>query len=97
MSYPWTQGHYWWRSLFPTWSDWNIKVRPPSTSGHHDTHCQQKATKPSSRQSWKIMVLALLCIGVLGFTQSADAANVPATLELLRGQLARVLSCVLSR
>ncbi|KAJ5341330.1 dimethylaniline monooxygenase [Penicillium brevicompactum] len=26
MSYPWTQGHYWWRSLFPTWSDWSIKV-----------------------------------------------------------------------
>ncbi|GAM34982.1 hypothetical protein TCE0_015r02921 [Talaromyces pinophilus] len=26
MSYPWTQGHYWWRSLFPTWSDWYIKV-----------------------------------------------------------------------
>jgi hypothetical protein len=26
MSYPWTQGHYWWRSLFPTWTDWTIKV-----------------------------------------------------------------------
>ncbi|KAJ9266930.1 hypothetical protein DTO195F2_865 [Paecilomyces variotii] len=25
MSYPWTQAHYWYRSLFPVWSDWNIK------------------------------------------------------------------------
>lgn len=37
MSYPWTQGHYWWRSLFPTWSDWYIKVRASSvlSSGWH--------------------------------------------------------------
>ncbi|XHG03123.1 hypothetical protein AWENTII_006444 [Aspergillus wentii] len=27
MAYPWTQGHFWYRSLFPVWSDWNIKVR----------------------------------------------------------------------
>ncbi|OKL60583.1 hypothetical protein UA08_04107 [Talaromyces atroroseus] len=26
MSYPWTQGHYWWRSLYPIWSHWKIKV-----------------------------------------------------------------------
>ncbi|KUL81708.1 hypothetical protein ZTR_09511 [Talaromyces verruculosus] len=27
MSYPWTQFHYWYRSTFPVWSDWNFKVR----------------------------------------------------------------------
>ncbi|KAI9376741.1 monooxygenase [Aspergillus egyptiacus] len=26
MAYPWSQAHYWYRSLFPVWSDWNIKV-----------------------------------------------------------------------
>ncbi|KAJ6118903.1 hypothetical protein N7471_013523 [Penicillium samsonianum] len=26
MSYPWSQAHYWFRSLFPVWSDWKIKV-----------------------------------------------------------------------
>ena len=92
MSYPWTQGHYWWRSLFPTWSDWNIKVSPHLASGHHNTHYQQKATKPSLRQSWRTLALALLFIGVLGFIQSTRTENVPASLELLKGQLARVRS-----
>ncbi|KAK5790837.1 hypothetical protein VI817_008124 [Penicillium citrinum] len=81
MSYPWTQGHYWWRSLFPTWSDWNIK----------------KATKPSSRQSRRILVFALLYIGVLGFAQSAHAANVSIVLELLRDMSARVQSSIVSK
>ncbi|KAJ5737860.1 Flavoprotein [Penicillium malachiteum] len=26
MAYPWTQGHYWYRSLFPVWSHWTQKV-----------------------------------------------------------------------
>ena len=26
MSYPWSQGHFWYRSLFPTWSDWSFSV-----------------------------------------------------------------------
>lgn len=26
MSYPYSQGYFWYRSLFPTWSDWNITV-----------------------------------------------------------------------
>ncbi|KAL4894874.1 putative monooxygenase [Aspergillus ambiguus] len=25
MAYPWSQAHYWYRSLFPIWSDWKIK------------------------------------------------------------------------
>ncbi|RMZ80663.1 hypothetical protein DV738_g2678, partial [Chaetothyriales sp. CBS 135597] len=25
MSYPWSQAHYWWRSVFPTWQDWHIQ------------------------------------------------------------------------
>ncbi|KAF3766799.1 monooxygenase [Cryphonectria parasitica EP155] len=30
--YPWTQGHYWWRSLFPVWRDWQFRVSgtPPT-------------------------------------------------------------------
>lgn len=24
--YPWTQGYYWWRSLFPVWRDWRYSV-----------------------------------------------------------------------
>ncbi|KAK2757318.1 hypothetical protein FQN54_004832 [Arachnomyces sp. PD_36] len=24
MSYPWSQSHYWYRSLFPVWSDWKV-------------------------------------------------------------------------
>ncbi|OBT65742.1 hypothetical protein VE03_03346 [Pseudogymnoascus sp. 23342-1-I1] len=26
MSYPWSQAYFWYRSLFPTWSDWIIKA-----------------------------------------------------------------------
>ncbi|KAL9483335.1 hypothetical protein ACSS6W_002124 [Trichoderma asperelloides] len=26
MSYPWSQGHFWYRSVFPTWSDWSFNV-----------------------------------------------------------------------
>jgi cation diffusion facilitator CzcD-associated flavoprotein CzcO len=26
MSYPWSQGHFWYRSLFPIWSDWEFRV-----------------------------------------------------------------------
>lgn len=26
MSYPWSQGHFWYRSVFPTWSDWSFGV-----------------------------------------------------------------------
>lgn len=25
-TYPWTQPYYWWRSLFPVWSDWQYSV-----------------------------------------------------------------------
>ncbi|KAF1982399.1 FAD/NAD(P)-binding domain-containing protein [Aulographum hederae CBS 113979] len=25
MAYPWSQAHFWYRSLFPVWSDWTIK------------------------------------------------------------------------
>ncbi|KAL4986829.1 hypothetical protein BDW68DRAFT_178425 [Aspergillus falconensis] len=60
MSYPWAQGYYWWRSLFPTWSDWNIK----------------KIAKPSSRLSSKILLLILLCIGLLGITRSTDTGKI---------------------
>ena len=27
MSYPYSQAHFWYRSVFPTWKDWKIKVR----------------------------------------------------------------------
>lgn len=27
MSYPWSQGHFWYRSLFPVWNDWQFQVR----------------------------------------------------------------------
>ncbi|PLN86438.1 monooxygenase [Aspergillus taichungensis] len=30
MTYPWSQTHYWYRCLFPTWSDWIVKVRKPT-------------------------------------------------------------------
>jgi cation diffusion facilitator CzcD-associated flavoprotein CzcO len=26
MSYPWSQAHFWYRSLFPVWSDWEYRV-----------------------------------------------------------------------
>ena len=26
MSYPWSQAHFWYRSLFPVWSDWEFRV-----------------------------------------------------------------------
>ncbi|KAJ9291052.1 hypothetical protein DTO021C3_1268 [Paecilomyces variotii] len=37
MSYPWTQAHYWYRSLFPVWSDWKIK-RTRRSSGIRTSH-----------------------------------------------------------
>jgi cation diffusion facilitator CzcD-associated flavoprotein CzcO len=33
MSYPYSQGHFWYRSLFPRWADWVVKVSPPC--GNH--------------------------------------------------------------
>lgn len=27
--YPWTQGHYWYRCLFPVWKDWQFRVSFP--------------------------------------------------------------------
>ncbi|KAH7129271.1 hypothetical protein EDB81DRAFT_661866 [Dactylonectria macrodidyma] len=30
MSYPYSQAHFWYRSLFPTWSDWEYSVSHPS-------------------------------------------------------------------
>ncbi|KAL2823789.1 hypothetical protein BDW59DRAFT_162952 [Aspergillus cavernicola] len=26
MGYPWSQAHFWYRSLFPVWKDWDIKI-----------------------------------------------------------------------
>ncbi|KAL2827500.1 hypothetical protein BJY01DRAFT_255663 [Aspergillus pseudoustus] len=60
MSYPWTQAHFWWRSLFPTWSDWSIR----------------KIAKPSSRKSSGVLLVALLCIGLLGLVGSRDTGKV---------------------
>ncbi|PGG97824.1 hypothetical protein GX51_07136 [Blastomyces parvus] len=28
IAYPWSQAYMWYRSLFPTWSDWNIQWKP---------------------------------------------------------------------
>jgi hypothetical protein len=28
-TYPWTQGYFWWRSLFPVWKDWTYSVCLP--------------------------------------------------------------------
>lgn len=30
MSYPWSQAYFWYRSVFPTWSHWIVKVCPHS-------------------------------------------------------------------
>lgn len=73
MSYPWTQAHYWWRSLFPTWSDWDIKVgnlRVSITGIETDADDKQKVAKPSTRSSSRTLLLALLCVGFLGIAQS---------------------------
>ncbi|PYH91801.1 dimethylaniline monooxygenase, partial [Aspergillus ellipticus CBS 707.79] len=56
-AYPWTQGHYWWRSLFPVWSDWNIKA---TTFQEIE---KQNSLKPS--RSWS-RVLAIFLLGFLG-------------------------------
>ncbi|KAL4958676.1 flavin-containing monooxygenase [Aspergillus stella-maris] len=80
MSYPWTQGHYWWRSLFPIWSDWNIR----------------KIAKPSSRTSSSaILLVALLCIGILGVTRSMTTGRL--TLADLKSYLAALQASILSR
>ncbi|KAL2127409.1 hypothetical protein VTI74DRAFT_10801 [Chaetomium olivicolor] len=31
MSYPWSQAHFWYRSLFPVWSDWEYRGRAEKT------------------------------------------------------------------
>ncbi len=40
MSYPWSQAHFWYRSLFPVWSDWEFRVRRgyPSTFPFMNEH-----------------------------------------------------------
>lgn len=29
MSYPWSQAHFWYRSMFPVWADWEFRVSGP--------------------------------------------------------------------
>lgn len=33
MSYPYSQAHFWYRSLLPNWKDWNVAVSPLSQHG----------------------------------------------------------------
>ncbi|KAJ5288160.1 flavoprotein [Penicillium angulare] len=55
MAYPWTQAHFWWRSLFPTWSDWTSKL----------------IQKPGSRRvGLKFAMVWILAVGVAITTHS---------------------------
>lgn len=29
MTYPWSQTHFWWHSLWVKWDDWIVTVEPP--------------------------------------------------------------------
>jgi len=44
MSYPYSQAHFWYRSLFPTWKDWNMIVSSSSSNMFSKT----KLTRTSS-------------------------------------------------
>ncbi|KAJ5115850.1 flavoprotein [Penicillium angulare] len=51
MAYPWTQAHYWYRSLFPVWSHWT----------------QKKVQKPEGRTSKvKVVWMTVLLVAALG-------------------------------
>ncbi|KAJ5555993.1 flavoprotein [Penicillium frequentans] len=58
MAYPWTQAHFWWRSLFPTWSDWDLNL------------IQRPAPRKVSR---KAVMLGILVAGAAISTHSQTA------------------------
>lgn len=68
MSYPWSQGHYWFRSLFPDWSHWEYSVSVVScrTRKLIDvlTYGQGRAEKPrSSLSTWiRRMILTVVAV-----------------------------------
>ncbi|RAL05414.1 flavin-containing monooxygenase [Aspergillus ibericus CBS 121593] len=63
MTYPWTQGHYWWRSLFPTWSDWDFKVSACTEREYRSTDQLLKRAKGTKRTRMWFRPLSILLLG----------------------------------
>lgn len=66
MGYPWTQGHYWYRSLFPVWSDWKVKVSNYAYPMMARAVLNEFAQRTVRRPSRKFRIFGLLALVVLG-------------------------------
>ncbi|KAL4770612.1 hypothetical protein BDW60DRAFT_218010 [Aspergillus nidulans var. acristatus] len=60
MAYPWTQVHFWYRSLFPVWKDWNIKW----------------AQKPATQVWRWLLLAVLLVVSLGAYNRAATSRNV---------------------
>ncbi|KAL4998898.1 hypothetical protein BDV10DRAFT_62258 [Aspergillus recurvatus] len=60
MAYPWTQAHFWYRSLFPVWKDWNIKL----------------VQKPASQTWKRLLLAVLLLVSLGVFNRAATQRSV---------------------
>lgn len=69
MSYPYSQVHFWYRSVFPTWKDWKIKVR---TAQAIRTFHADKREQQSSSTSYNRLYIYLAFLG-LSFLTAALA------------------------
>lgn len=68
ISYPWTQAHFWYRSLFPVWSDWQYSVGSLAlvtlaSTGQRALTLTQGSVTRKKRSPWAKLLLAscLLC------------------------------------
>jgi hypothetical protein len=92
MAYPWAQSHFWYRSLFPVWKDWDIKVsflpffdftRPFNRGAVANTQLQPQWVKKPATRSWKKFILALILFVGAG-SASLNAAWLRGVAILLR-------------
>ncbi|KAL4912906.1 hypothetical protein BDW62DRAFT_214649 [Aspergillus aurantiobrunneus] len=74
MGYPWTQAHFWYRSLFPVWNDWNIKW----------------VQKPAGRNWKRLLLVFVLLISLGVYNRTAAQRNLAWLLGILGGLRRRV-------
>lgn len=82
MSYPYSQAHFWYRSLFPVWKDWNIGVSMTFVSQVVGLISMQGKTKRTYNQLIPHFLLLSACLLFLGLIKRGAIANSP---ELTKG------------
>ena len=68
MSYPWSQAHFWYRSLFPIWQDWKIAVTRSHPCSAIETN---KRFKGRTSHSYHQIVPPLMLLAVCALLHSS--------------------------